>query len=1456
METTKTKKMSLLMVVIAVIGLAALKVTPDNGYQTMMENALIRKIKHNLSTYNTQLPEDRLYIQTDKPLYSTGDDIWFSTLVLEGQSLRASSKSDIVHVELISPKGTVDKSIKLICKNGRAAGDFHLEEGTVGGLYKLRAYTNWMKNEGENKVFEKEIQIQDVVLPHLKMKLDFEKKAFGPGDEVIAKLQLNSNENKALIHHPIKFTGNIDGSKHTEQSSKTDEEGICYIKFKLPAKLKSNDGLLNAMIEYNGNTESISRSIPIVLNKIKLVFYPEGGDLVNDIESKVAFKALNEFGKAADIEGIVVDELGNELTTIQSFHQGMGAFYLTPERKKSYFVKITKPTNIADNYPLPEALNRGYVLSVNNHEKNQVGIVVQSTESEELSLVAQVRGEIVYSTVIRSLAGKNEFFISTENFPTGIAQFTLFDAKGIARAERLAFVNKDKHLNISFQTDKSKYLPREKIKLTVLVKDERGLPSPANIVLSVVNDQLVSFADDRSGHILSSLYLEQDLNQKVEEPKFYFDTNEKKANEALDYLMLTSGYRRFTWEKIMEEELPAISFPGKKAILAGKIIDGHSGKELPFAKIHLPNGNQYTADKQGKFSIPNVELYESISLQVSADGFGTQTYYMSDYADNLSLYLYKYRLEEISRTQMKRQEFEVDFAEEQLVNLADVADGEGRMMAPVAAIKSVKHQSQARLNQPKAAPGNIAKDEKILPAQGMAMEDMIFARDDRNVKEVKNLRQAHSTLYYRARVFNAPNYENQKPVETRTDFRNTIYWNPNVEIGYSGRKTLEFFASDDITSFRINAEGISKDGNVGRGENTIYTQLPFDMQIKMPLEVVSEDLLTFPLTLRNNTNGPLGGVLRLQSPASLISISTIDSVQTIMPGQAKTLFLKYKVSDRIGEDLFQASFQTCGLSDAFTQKIKIVAKGFPKSISFSAQDLQKEYNFETNHLVKGSLKASFTAFPNVVNDLMKGVEGILSEPYGCFEQTSCTAYPNAMVLDYLKNTDSKDTKVLARATDLLDRGYKRLTSFETSNKGYEWFGANPAHEGLTAYGIMEFVDMQKAGQTIDQQMLDRTVQWLMNHKDGKGGFEREKRALHDFGRISDDVLNGYIVYALAEAGYKDIQKEFEATNKTAMQSKDAYLLAMTCNAAYALNNIKKATEAYHELIALQEKDGSINGSSHSITYSQGQSLRIETTALSLMAMLKSPLKNEADINAAVKYLVSARSGSGVFSSTQGTILALKSLTEYAKYSKRVPENGRIEIYVDRKKVMEKEFKAGDKGEIQLNGLEDFIQGEGKHNIKVVYKNVKQALPYSIAINWNTTLPKSDESCLIDLKTVLTNTQVNVGETSRLKIQIINKSEQEVPSTVAIIGIPAGLTAQAWQLKELQEKNTFDYFEIKGNTIAIYYRGLDAKSVKDIQLDLKAELPGTYEASASCAYLYYTNEFKSWTAGQKITIVSN
>lgn len=1460
-------------------------ITPNTYYKMAIDNEFIKELKKKLNSYNEAFSEERVYLHLDKPMYEPGEDIWFSAYLVNGKDMSPSKISDILHVELINPKGSVEKTINLIVKNGKTAGDFSITNEMLGGIYKIRAYTNWMKNtasenanDWEKNSFEKEIQVQKVILPKLKMKLDFERKAFGAGDEVIAKLILNTNENKALANYKIKFVANIDGKKILEKADITDEEGIKFIKFNLPKDLANNDGLLNVMIDYNGSTESVSRSIPIVLNKIDLALLPEGGELVAGLETNVAFKAINEFGKAADVEGVVLNSKNAVVSSFASFHNGMGAFKFTPSQTEKYTVKITKPEGITKHYEMPEVLGRGYVLNVENEKAGEITAKIKTTEQEQLSLVAQVRSQIYYSTAIDAKKGDNTIVISTANFPVGVTQLTLFDSKGIERAERLVFTNPYKQLSISIETDKEKYLPREKVKMTVKVKDEKGMPAPANLSLSIVNDQFLTFADDKSGNMLSQLLLENDLNVKVEEPAFYFDKKEEKASKALDYLLMTSGWRRFTWEKIMSNDKPLITYQNEKAVIKGIVLDAETAKPLKGVRIQIGVTTDITTGESGTFNLENIDLVSPVNINCSAKGYNSQYTYINDYNNNLTIYLYKpytYK-HQYSRTKTRNKMGAIPmaagagqggnkkFKEEEVFMDGDIMINEDAVPA-MAAVANAEFNNVPKVEGKKAEEkadkivmNNVKADLNAGLFAGEAMDELVM--DDRmnvfgmNAKgPMKNQMVPQAPKYYRGRQYYTPEYRGDENVEVRTDFRNTIYWNADLNIDYTGKKTIEFYMSDDISSFRTTVEGISKEGTIGRNEKTFFTQLPFGMSTKIPVEVATQDLVSIPLTLSNNTDKPLGGQLSIFAPEALTALEKTPELQTIMPGKSKTIYLDYRVSDKIGEGEFTIKFKACGLGDAFVQKIKIAAKGFPASASFSAQDVEKEFSFSMRNVVKGSLKASFTAFPNVVSDLMKGVEGILREPYGCFEQTSMSSYPNAMVLDYLKTTDNKDDKTMAKATDLLNRGYKRLITYETKEKGYEWFGSNPGHEALSAYGLMQFNDMKNVGGDVDQKMIDRTAEWLMGRKDGNGGFQRNQLALDNFGRASKEITDAYIVYSLSEAGYTNIKKEFETSYTNAISSKDPYMLALIACAAHNLKETKKANEALTALIKQQQADGSFIGKTHSITYSQGQSLLIETTALATMAMLKEEGKNGTELTKSVDYLVKSRNGYGTFGNTQGTVLALKALTAYAKSSKKTTEDGTIVLFIDGKKVAERDYKAGQKEAIVIEELEKNILDEGKHMVKVKFVGVKTPLPYSVAVNWTTNLPESNSECAVSLKSNLESKSVTVGETVRLTSVLTNKQNQGLPSTMAIIGIPAGFTAQPWQLKELQDKKVIDYYEIKGNNIAVYYRCLAPNAVKEIKLDLKAEMPGEYDAPASCAYLYYTNEYKVWAGAEKITV---
>ena len=193
--------------------------------------------------------------------------------------------------------------------------------------------------------------------------------------------------------------------------------------------------------------------------------------------------------KPADIEGVVKNDKGTIVSTFASYHQGLGAFDLTPKGDEKYTIEITKPVGITSTFEVPEAKEVGYSLNIQKVTKNDVFVNIFSPSAMKLGLIAQVRGKVYFSTSFEAKAGQNLMSFPMQDFPVGVAQVTLFDAKQIEQAERLVFVNKHRQLNIDIRTNKEKYLPCEKVNMSIKVTDERGKPVKGDFAMSVVDDQ-------------------------------------------------------------------------------------------------------------------------------------------------------------------------------------------------------------------------------------------------------------------------------------------------------------------------------------------------------------------------------------------------------------------------------------------------------------------------------------------------------------------------------------------------------------------------------------------------------------------------------------------------------------------------------------------------------------------------------------------------------------------------------------------------------------------------------------------------------------------------------------------------------------------------------------------------------------------------------------------------------
>ena len=123
------------------------------------EEGLMQRIARQLGEFYTAARQEKAYLHLDRPVYATGETIWFSAYVVDASRHQLDSLSRVLHVDLVSPEHKVVARRTLRLRGGRASGDLDIADSLAAGTYVLRAYTNWMRNAGEDFIYSRRLSI-------------------------------------------------------------------------------------------------------------------------------------------------------------------------------------------------------------------------------------------------------------------------------------------------------------------------------------------------------------------------------------------------------------------------------------------------------------------------------------------------------------------------------------------------------------------------------------------------------------------------------------------------------------------------------------------------------------------------------------------------------------------------------------------------------------------------------------------------------------------------------------------------------------------------------------------------------------------------------------------------------------------------------------------------------------------------------------------------------------------------------------------------------------------------------------------------------------------------------------------------------------------------------------------------------------------------------------------------
>jgi hypothetical protein len=504
---------------------------------------------------------EKIYLQLDNKIYTTDNTIWFKAVVVNAVDHTPATLSGVLYVELIGPDERIAEKKLIKIDHGTGNGFFDLNARYPEGLYLVRAYTEWDKNFGEDFFFREYIRV-----------FDPSKKKTEPINNIVLTETPNRRINASFDPLSIDSLHKKDLTLFVTFDNKKDSFLIkknSKDKYLFDYPVPENCQFITFQMQTK-NFNTCSKTIALDENRLDLQFFPESGELVHGLPSKVAFKALDYNGKGKAVEGEIINQQGEVITQFKSNLLGMGSFILSSADSAMVYsarLKSQPGEKLTRMYPLPKVSRSGSVLSV-NRMKGEIWFTAMSNDLKNDSICVRVscRGAVYYDIKECLKNGTRIFKTSPDKLPEGIIAFTLTDKQMHPLAERLFFNEQpESRINIKLNTDKEIYTQRQMTKLGIETTGRDGKAVNASLSLLVLNkDQLGQMQSTRQ-NILSYLLLGSDLKGEIEKPGFYFSLDQDRSDD-LDALMLTQGWRKYNYTKTAEKILflpePKLSVSG------------------------------------------------------------------------------------------------------------------------------------------------------------------------------------------------------------------------------------------------------------------------------------------------------------------------------------------------------------------------------------------------------------------------------------------------------------------------------------------------------------------------------------------------------------------------------------------------------------------------------------------------------------------------------------------------------------------------------------------------------------------------------------------------------------------------------------------------------------------------------------------------------------------------------
>ena len=818
------------------------------------------------------------YLALDKPMYRPGESIHYRSLTLSRFRL-AADRPMPVEFEILDPGGAPVAGLQAesVTQGGVACGRFSLPPGLAGGKCTLVAHSLDGAFPDERRTFF----IRRYRLPGLITTLEFARSSYLPGDTVVADFSAQRAGGGAAAGADLRIAATLDGQAIHEQTAELSSHGTLQIEFSLPTEFEGGDGQLVVVVDDGGLRETIAKRIPLHVGPIEVSFFPEGGELVADLENRVYLAARDPLGTPIDVRGTVVDGQGQRVVEVATSYRGMGKFSIVPEPGEEYRLVLGNTAERRQVVRLPEVCtDRKVVLSTS------LGVFQEGTPLEFNVRALEAGLPLVASAWCRGLPVGQQAFITNQSKANpvtvplddeagGVIRLTIYDYRVHPPepvAERLFYRPPARRLQVRVEANRDGYSPGERIDVPLAVADEEDAPLQATLGVGLVPEALSSLAEDHAPAMPIHFLLATELAgaEDLGAPEFYSGES-REAAVALDLLLGIQGWRRF-----LEASL--------------RKLDEGAREDAQLERLAALGG---TANPPAVFD-------NLIELQ-------------QGYRESLDTYL-------ANRTRASNTLTALSFF-----------GGVGLVML-VAMLNLLNIASGARLWATA-----IVVATACLIVGGILMDPGRWKSPPEGAVPFLPFDMAPAALPIAVEPPPNSGGDPGQPKTAQSGDSDDQTMPGVVRSDAKGRAQAGFEAPGPVGSFRVLVDGHADGGRIGHGRGEVAVQAPFQLAARLPSEVSPGDRIDVPLAILNDTDGKLSADVLLEHTGLVELDGDGQKKVELEPNGRTRCWFPMRVVEQGGDGRLTFRATAGQLADEVTCPLEVVPPEVAESRSESGQ---------------------------------------------------------------------------------------------------------------------------------------------------------------------------------------------------------------------------------------------------------------------------------------------------------------------------------------------------------------------------------------------------------------------------------------------------------------------------------------------------------------------------------------